>query len=89
MIKVSWDPSFLRAYDKCVRKDPQIKKKFWKALDFIQRDPRHPKLHTHKLTGEFKDTWAFSLGYDLRVIFKFRGSKEVQLIDIGSHDDVY
>jgi mRNA-degrading endonuclease YafQ of YafQ-DinJ toxin-antitoxin module len=37
-----------------------------------------------------KDSWAFTVEYDLRVLFNFEadGTKAV-LFDLGSHDEVY
>jgi len=46
-------------------------------------------LRTHKLSGELTGMWAFSVSYDYRVVFRFISEKEVLLIDIGGHDEVY
>jgi mRNA-degrading endonuclease YafQ of YafQ-DinJ toxin-antitoxin module len=52
-------------------------------------DPYHPKLRTHKLAGQLKDIWSFSIEYHLRIIFYFVNNTEVILEDIGTHDEVY
>ena len=52
-------------------------------------NPNLPTLQTHKLSGKLKGLSAFSLGYDLRVVFYFAESNKAVLIDIGTHDEVY
>lgn len=59
-----------------------------RALRLFERDPRDPRLDTHKLRGEHKGKWAFSFGYDARVVFFWEGTTAV-LLDVGSHDEVY
>ena len=51
-------------------------------------------LETHKLKGKLLDSWACSIGYDLRIIFDFVKSEtqkeeDIFLIGIGTHDEVY
>ena len=53
-----------------------------------------PQLETHKLKGKLLDSWACSVGYDLRIIFDFVKSEtqkedDIFLIGIGKHDEVY
>lgn len=40
-------------------------------LELFINDPFHPQLRTHKLSGNLKDLWSFSIEYDLRVVFHF------------------
>ena len=58
------------------------------ALRRFATDPQDPILRTHKLKGELTDYWAFSVGDDLRVIFRWEGDK-VFLANLGSHDEVH
>jgi len=46
-------------------------------------------LKTHKLSGELRNLWSFSLEYDLRVVFFFAEENKVVLVDIGTHEEVY
>lgn len=57
-----------------------------KREEIFLKDPFDPRLKTHKLTGIFKDYWAFSLTYSDRVLFRFIDKNEVILYKIGSHD---
>ena len=89
MIKISWDQRFKRTYRKKVKNDAELKERFWNSLETFVKDPFHPRLRTHKLTGQLEGLWAFSVGFDCRVVFKFLNKTEILLIDIGGHDEVY
>jgi mRNA interferase YafQ len=51
-------------------------------------DPRDPLLRLHKLRGDLRDYWAFSVDEDLRVLFRWDGETAF-LVNLGSHDEVY
>ena len=89
MIKVSWDQGFKRIYRKKIKNDIDLKRRFWDTMDLFEKDPFHPRLRTHKLTGKLNGLWAFSVSFDCRVVFKFLRKTEILLIDIGGHDEVY
>jgi addiction module RelE/StbE family toxin len=89
MINFIWDQGFKKAYEKKVRNDEDLKKKFWKSMKLFSADPFNKQLRTHKLTGKLQGLWAFSIEYNVRVIFSFLKENEVLLIDIGSHEEVY
>lgn len=59
-----------------------------RALRLFQDDPGDPRLDTHKLSGPLAGLWAFSFGYDARVVFEWDGAVAV-LLNVGSHDEVY
>ena len=89
MIELVWDQKFKRSVKKKLSKSPQLKIKFAAKLKIFEQNPFDPSLKTHKLSGILKDYWAFSIDYDIRIIFKFIDPQTVLLIDIGSHDEVY
>ena len=53
----------------------------------FQTDPSDPRLHTHKLGGPLEGCWAFSFGYDARVVFGWDSDTAV-LLNVGSHNEV-
>ena len=89
MIEIVWGPKFKRAYKKKVKQYPEITQELSAALKLFVKDPFHPLLKTHKLGGPLEGNYAFSLGYDLRVVFKFLDNEEVLLETIGTHQEVY
>jgi len=89
VIKVVWDNKFKRAYKKKIANSVRLKKKFEQAVNLFASDPFYPRLRSHKLSGRLEGSWSFYVDYDCRVIFDFLNEKEVLLIDIGTHDEVY
>jgi proteic killer suppression protein len=89
LIKITWDQGFKRIYQKKVKNEADLRKRFWKAMELFSKNPFHRKLKTHKLSGKLEGLWAFSVSYDCRVIFRFLNGDEILLIDIGGHDEVY
>lgn len=59
-----------------------------RALRLFEHNPADPRLDTHKLRGEHQGKWAFSFGYDARVVFTWEDATAV-LLDVGTHDEVY
>jgi mRNA interferase YafQ len=89
VIEIVWGPRFNRTFKKKLKQYPEIKQQLSAALSLFINDPFHTSLKTHKLGGHLKGNYAFSLGYDLRVVFKFLDHGEVFLETIGTHDEVY
>lgn len=57
-----------------------------KATSIFLTDYSDPRLKTHKLAGELKNYWSFSVDYHLRVLFKFVDRTTVIFLDIGTHE---
>ena len=84
--------AFVREARRTVRKNPQIAQNIQNTLELLSTEPFHHRLRTHKLKGDLQDSWACSVGYDLRIIFKFVDHEKRQAIlleSIGTHDEVY
>lgn len=61
-------------------------KKFIRKKRLFEKSPYHPTLRTHKLKGELKEYYSFSIDYSYRVLFKFMNKNKVLFIDIGTHE---
>ncbi len=89
-----WSNTFLRAFRRLIRKQPDLRKEVEDVLMLLVQDPFIPQLETHKLKGKLSGSWACSVGYDCRVIFDFVKNKnqkedDIFLITMGTHDEVY
>lgn len=94
MTTLVWSESFVRAFKRIARKDPQLTSKAKKTLDLLSKDCSHPALRTHKLKGKLAGSWACSVDYDTRIVFDFTKNpnsqeEEILLLTVGSHDEVY
>ena len=72
-----WSNTFLRAFKRLLRKQPDLRKEVEDVLMLLVQDPFIPQLETHKLKGKLSGSWACSVGYDFRVIFDFVKNKKV------------
>ena len=64
-----------------------IRKDFAEKIEIFRKHPFHPSLHSHKLSGNLEEYYAFYLRDGFRVLFDFDTSDVVLLVNIGSHDD--
>jgi addiction module RelE/StbE family toxin len=84
--------AFVRAAKRRVRKDPRVAEDIRAALELLAEDVSHAQLRTHTLKGKLEGSWACSVGYDLRIVFRFvrhKGTEAILLETIGTHDEVY
>ncbi|MGI8856546.1 MAG: type II toxin-antitoxin system RelE/ParE family toxin [Thermomicrobiales bacterium] len=81
---------FTKQANKFFRKHPDLRALFQRLVTDLQEGPFQPKLCLHPLRGEFAGSYAVSLAYAYRITLTLLISeKEITLLDIGSHDEVY
>jgi len=81
---------FLRSARKFFRRHPDLKARFAAVLGALQEDPFQPHLELHPLAGKLEGCHAVSLTHSYRVTLTLLVTeKEIILLDIGSHDQVY
>lgn len=85
-VKIKYSAKFLRAFSKLPRK---IQEKIEVREQIFKVNPFDSRLHTHKLHGERKDEWAYSVDYSYRIAFIFLKVDVVFYSDIGTHDELY
>lgn len=62
-----------------------IRQKVEKAVDFFSKDPLHPSLRLHKLSGKYKEHWSISVDRSYRIIFVLLENGHAQLQSVGTH----
>jgi mRNA-degrading endonuclease YafQ of YafQ-DinJ toxin-antitoxin module len=85
-------PAFIRAAKRIVKKHPDATEDIRAALILLSEDATNPKLKIHKLKGILEGSWACSVGYNLRIIFRFgqyENQEAVFLETMGTHEEVY
>lgn len=84
MIELTQAKSFIRAYKKFVKKNPQRAKDLLEALQRFRTDIHHPSLNTEKL--RHSDIWSIRIDIKNRIYFMWVDHETTLLIDIGPHD---
>ena len=89
MTQIFFSSSFKRAFKKRIKGQKDLEEKFWRRVEIFKTNPRDPRLQTHKLSGELREHWSFTVEYDLRVVFQFASANVAVFQDIGTHNEVY
>ncbi len=90
MFKLSWTSTFVKTSKKFLKKHTQLKSDFKVLLTHLEKDPFQQRLKLHQLKGRHKEKFSVSLTYSYRVVLYLEiVNREIILLDIGSHDDVY
>jgi len=90
MFTITTPRQFLRQARKFFKKHPDLKSHFARVVTDLQNDPFQPHLSLHPLVGKLDGCHAASLTYSYRITLTLLiTEKEIILLDIGSHDEVY
>jgi mRNA-degrading endonuclease YafQ of YafQ-DinJ toxin-antitoxin module len=85
-----WTDTYLRTAKKFIRRHPDLESELETVLNQLEEDPRAPRLRLHALQGKHRGEHAVSLTYSHRIVLVLRVlAKEIVLLDIGTHDEVY
>jgi addiction module RelE/StbE family toxin len=90
MYTLAWTAGFTRSAEKFTKSHPQLREKFASILRDLERDPFQPHLKYHQLKGNLKGVKAVSITCSYRITLTILiADREIILLDVGSHDDVY
>jgi len=81
MINVTYTPNFLRQFNKL---PSSLQDEVEERIGLFQRNSKHPSLRVHKLKGNLRGFWSFSVNYECRIVFLFEG-KGAALLSVGDH----
>lgn len=85
-----WTDTFSRTARKFLRRHPEVGDLFKNVLHLLETDPQTPQLHLHSLKGRHQGKYAVRINYEYRIVLLLKIiDREVILLDVGSHDDVY
>lgn len=88
--RLIWTSRFTKKARRWLRIHPNLRQVFEQTLIALNEDPFAPSLRLHALSGRLSDCYAISVTYSDRIILTLEISdKEITLLDIGSHDEVY
>ena len=90
MFSVTTSELFLRQARKFFKKHPDLKPRFASVFEALKQDPFQPALGLHQLSGKLSGCHAVRLTCSYRITLTVMiTDKEIILLDIGSHDEVY
>jgi addiction module RelE/StbE family toxin len=79
---------FIRNFQSRITPNRKLKKQFEDRLQLFTEGVRDYPLDDHPLVGTMKGLRAFSIGGDLRVVYR-ETDQYYEFLDIGSYDQVY
>jgi mRNA-degrading endonuclease YafQ of YafQ-DinJ toxin-antitoxin module len=83
-------PVFVREYRKLTNKNPKLKQKIIKKIEFFAKNPKHSSLRIHKVySPKVGEVLSLSIDGDLRILFRFKENNKIVFYRIGSHKEVY
>ena len=90
MYKLIFTDTYLKKEKKFIKKHPELKERYKKTLSLLMDNPHHPSLRLHKLQGKLSKYYSISITMSYRIVLDLIiTDKEIILLDIGSHDEVY
>ena len=82
--------SYIKRASKFVKKHPDLVSQYEKTLKLLEIDPTHPSLRLHPLKGKLKELHSVSINISYRITLEFiLVNKEIILVNVGHHDEVY
>ena len=85
-----WTDTFSRTARKFLRRHPELSDLFQDVLQLLETNPHAPQLRLHPLKGGHQGKHSVRINYEYRIVLILKIiDKEVILMDVGSHDDVY
>lgn len=85
-MQIIYDKEFLKSYKKLSNK---LKDKVDGVLAIFIENEFDPRLHNHKLHGEYKNYSSIDVTGDVRIIYKKIDSVIRILLDVGTHSQLY
>lgn len=88
--KLIYTDSYIKRAKKFVKKHPDLISQYEKPLKILEADPHHPSLRLHQLKGKLSDLHSLSINISYRITLEFYFTdKEIVLVNVGHHDDMY
>lgn len=88
--KLIYPDSYVRKAKKFLRKHPQVRNQYQKTLELLEVNPHHPSLRLHGLQGRLSGLSSVSINMSYRIVLELViRDKDIILVDVGNHDQVY
>ncbi len=82
--------SYKKRAKRFAKHHPELRGPYRKTLLLLAHDPYHPSLRIHPLKGKLAALHSVSINLSYRITLEMIiTEKEIVLINVGNHDDVY
>ncbi len=91
---MNWQLLFTEQYTRraarFLKRHPEAEAIYSKALRLLEANPHHPSLRLHSLKGKLEGLHSVSINMSFRITLEMIiTDKEIILINVGGHDEVY
>ncbi|MFA6227471.1 MAG: type II toxin-antitoxin system RelE/ParE family toxin [Candidatus Paceibacterota bacterium] len=83
MLNLIYAPIFVKKFNKL---EENLQDEVIEKIELFKDARNHKILKVHKLHGQFKNCYSFSVNYEFRIIFSYASKKDVDILAIGGHD---
>lgn len=85
-MKIDFHGNFKKRYKKIPLK---VCRQFDERLILFEKEPFHPILYNHSLTGDRTGQWSINVTGNWCAIYVFRNKGTIIFIDIDTHPNLY
>lgn len=90
MYRLIYPEPYLKKASKFIKKHPELRGQYQKTLELLELNPHHPSLRLHGLQGRLAGLSSVSINMSYRIVLQLIiTDKDIILVDVGSHDQVY
>jgi len=81
---------YQRLEKRFLKRHPDLRNRYHKTLVLLEQDPFHPSLRLHALKGRLTGLHSISINLQFRITLELEvREREIVLVNIGSHGEVY
>lgn len=91
-MQIDFSPKCHKQLQQIKKRNPRLFLRITRQLHTFQKNPQHPSLRLHKLSGTLDELWSISITYSIRIVFYYRQKNNQQsavFIAVGTHQQVY
>ena len=90
MYALLFPDAYRKAELRFLKRHTDLKARYRKTLEMLGQDPFHPSLRLHPLKGHLAGLHSASISLQYRITLELEiREREIVLVSIGSHDEVY
>ena len=87
---IIYPESYIRRARKFLARHPDLARQYQNTLELLEINPFHPSLRLHPLKGKLTGLHAVSINISYRITLELIiREKEIILVNVGTHEEVY